>query len=506
MKKQMKRVLTVLTLGCFMITGCTATGSGEQTGNQPDETAVDRVYRVMPSGRTITQWDNSYGVVTHDGDFILPFDNHEVYLIYDKAADEQLWIQTSKRIVEDPTLSAEDLWKEENFDKVHTEYMLYDLQGNLLKSLGDNGIMTVYDNLVLHYNGQLVDKNTGALYYDDVNTLHVSGEYYVMNTKDYTQVRIMDKDLNVVYETAGGFVGMNDQYYISAEIRQEDGTRLRGLQHLDGTEIIPYGYDYFTMAVVNDAPYIVAQRNNFETVHALEDGSIVYQESGEYPDYDYIQYLLKDCMIIQRREVVATAENGGWPIYGYFSQLYGYDGAPIGEKYRSLYPCTEANKATLAHDGQNEMLFNATKMNGEELIINQSGEVIYQIPENGWINVIRSDRVILNSYDDDTAILCDRDGNQLTEKVYQYMYTTHFEDVSGEYISANLIDASYNIAGKTMYDLLDMDGNIIIERAKNIQVLSQDRFWVEKGFSQGLMDNEGNWIYEQSVFATATDE
>jgi len=29
---------------------------------------------------------------------------------------------------------------------------------------------------------------------------------------------------------------------------------------------------------------------------------------------------------------------------------------------------------------------------------------------------------------------------------------------------------------------------------------------VEKGFSQGMMDAKGNWIYEQSVFASAVDE
>ena len=51
-----------------------------------------------------------------------------------------------------------------------------------------------------------------------------------------------------------------------------------------------------------------------------------------------------------------------------------------------------------------------------------------------------------------------------------------------------------------------MNGNILIEKAKNIAVMSEDRFWVEKGFSQGLMDDQGNWLFQQSLFDSAVDE
>ena len=505
-RKKNLKFLTLFILGCFMIVGCSSSETGQQNSNDMGNEAVERVYRVMPSGRTTSQWDNDYGVISHSGDMIIPMDNHEVYLIYDNVAEEQLWIQTVTRVVEDPTLSAEDLWKEENIDKVHMEYAIYDLEGNLVKELGENGIMTVCGDLVLHYNKQLVDRHTGVLYYDDVNTLRVVGPYYAMNIKDYSQVRILDRDLNLVYETDGGFVGTEKQLYISAEIQNEDGTRVCGLQQLDGTEIVPYAYDYFSFSVVNDAPYVVASKNSIECVISLADGTVVYQENSENPEYDYIQYFLNDCMIIQKREVVATAENGDWPIYSYFSQLYKYDGTPIGEKYRSLYPCTEANRIALAENSQAELLFNATKTNGEEVIINQAGEVLYKIPDNGWISVVRNDRIIESFYDVNTAALYDADGNLLTEKPYTYIYTMYLEDASGEYIDSKMINASYALAGTTIYDVLDLDGNILIERAKNVQALSEDRFWVEKGFYQGLMDREGNWIYKESVFDSAVDE
>ena len=507
-RKKNLKFLTLFTLGCFLITGCSASKDKvEDTNQQQDElSAVSTVYRVTPSNRTTSQWENAYGVISHDGKMIIPIDNHEVNFIYDDLTNQQLWIQTSTRFVDDPALSAEDLWKDDNWNKVHETYKIYDLEGNLVKDLGENGIMTVYGDLVLHYNRQLVDKNSGKLYYDDVNTLHRSGDYYVMNTKDYSQVRILDNNLNVVYETDGGFIAVGDQYYISAEIKDEIGKRIRGLQRLDGTEIVPYGYEYFSSGVVQDAPYVIANRDNIESVLSLEDGHVIYQESGENAEYDYIQYFLKDCMVIQKREVVATAEQGGWPIYAYYSQLYNYDGEPIGEKYRSMYPCTEAYRIALAHDGKAEMLFNATTQNGVEVIINQAGEVLYQIPENGWLTVINDKRVIINDYDTNVAALCDESGNPLTEKAYEYMHTFYMESTSGEYICTNLINANYMLAGKVVYDLLDLDGNVVIERAKSIQTLSEDRFWVEKGFYQGMMDREGNWLYKQSVFDSAADE
>ena len=281
---------------------------------------------------------------------------------------------------------------------------------------------------------------------------------------------------------------------------------MRAVHRLDGTEIIPYGYDYFSTAVVNNAQYILAERDGYEYVFSLLDGSLIYEENTPDPEYDYVQYFMKDCMIIQHREVVVTAENGGWPIYGYYSQLYHYDGTPFGEKYRNIYPLNDVYRTMAAKDANAEMLFHATTQNGVEAVINQAGEVIFEVPDNGWVTVLNEDRIIKNDYDTNIASLCDGQGNSLTEKDYSYMHTMYMEDATGAYIGANLLNASYTIAGKTMYDLLDFDGNVLVERAKNIQTLSPDRFWVEKGFYQGLMDRDGNWLYKQSVFDSAVDE
>ena len=237
----------------------------------------------------------------------------------------------------------------------------------------------------------------------------------------------------------------------------------------------------------------------------MEDGRIVYQESNVFPEYDYIQYLLKDRMIIQTRETVATAEKFGYPIYKYSTAMYDYEGNIISDKYNYISPQMGLYNQALAEGQEAEMLFSATTMDGTDLIINADEEVLFTL-EDGWMSLLSEDRMIIHDNNGNGACLCDMAGNQINEKAYEYMNSMYLESTDGMYTQSRLINASYTLAGKNLCDLVDLDGNILIERAKSIQGLSDDRFWVEKGFSQGLMDAEGNWIYEQSVFASAADE
>ena len=111
MKRTAKRIWTVLILVCFLMTGCIASGTEElnkEPINNTSQNTANRVYRFTPSSRTTNQWEMAYGVISHDGRMILPVDSHEIYIIRDSATDEQLWIQTTTRTVDDPNLTAEE--------------------------------------------------------------------------------------------------------------------------------------------------------------------------------------------------------------------------------------------------------------------------------------------------------------------------------------------------------------------------------------------------------------
>lgn len=501
MKQYRRMLLALLVLGCVLLGGC----AGAHTANENAEADENRVYRIYSNTRTTNQWEGLYGAITADGRMVMPIDTQQLTIVSDVSTGEQVWIQTTTRTLEDPNLSVRDLYEGDYWDKIKYSYTLYDLEGNVVKELGENGVSRVCDNLVLYYDGQLADRDNGTVYFDDVSSVNSAGEYYIMTYDSYSKARVTDKKLNILYETEGGFIEVNGETYIVAK---ENGKS--GLQKLDGTVIVPCEYDYFSSYYNAGVPYVTGCVDGMETVISIEDGSILYQEPEEDAEYNYVQYLLENGMIIQTRSIVATAENGGWPIYRYSTQMYGYDGTPMGESYQDLSPYMDLYNAARAEGNDVERLFSATTERGEKQIITQEGEVLYTIPENCWVNVVDYDRIIVHDYYSDnnasSAVLCDMSGTRLNEKAYQNMYALYLEDDAGMYTSSKLINASYTIGGTTLYDVLDADGNVLIERCKSVDALAEDRFWVEKGFSQGLMDREGNWLYEQSVFSSAVDE
>ncbi len=505
MRKQFKKIVAAVTMGCVLstlvLTGCTDTSNKQTVQEDPD-----RAYIVSESSRTTNSWAMNYGVITADGRMVIPMDSHEISIISDSASGEQLWIQTITRVVDDPNLTAEQLNYDYNYwEKVHNNYTLYDLDGNVIKELGEDGIYTVCDNFIMGYNGKVVHRDTWEPCFEDtVYNIKRVGDRYVMQCNDYNSVRVTDLDLNVLYETEGSYTMLNGEYYIVKRVEGKGG-----LCDLDGNEIIPCNYGYFYSNYNIGVPYVTSslqtEYGNAEVILSLETGEVIYQESGKNPDYDYIQYLLEDGMILQTREQVGVNPWGGYQ-YQYYTQMYDYDGNPLTERYRYLYPEIDLYKQALAKSDDAELIFNATTLDGEKQILNDKFEVIYTVPMNESVTLLSNERMIKRDSDYRHAALYTLDGQKLTEKDYgDGLYRLH--SMSGnDYLPEDVLAANYELAGTWLYDIIDLDGNIVLEKLKSVTMLSENRFWVEKGFSQGLMDREGNWIYEQSVFDSSVDE
>ena len=70
-----------------------------------------------------------------------------------------------------------------------------------------------------------------------------------------------------------------------------------------------------------------------------------------------------------------------------------------------------------------------------------------------------------------------------------------------------LMVGSYQFGQKYLYDLLDTDGNLLIEGLSNYSYPQDDGpIYVAKGFSYGFMDMEGNWLWKRSIFNSTVDE
>ena len=61
----------------------------------------------------------------------------------------------------------------------------------------------------------------------------------------------------------------------------------------------------------------------------------------------------------------------------------------------------------------------------------------------------------------------------------------------------NMNDETY---GMYTYDLLDENGSVLVSDIASVGTITRDAFAVRRGFSVGLMDPDGNWISEHSIY------
>lgn len=97
-------------------------------------------------------------------------------------------------------------------------------------------------------------------------------------------------------------------------------------------------------------------------------------------------------------------------------------------------------------------------------------------------------------------------GSDLSLRIPGGRYTdlTRWEDMApGTLVGSWTLDEA---TWETRYDILDTGGNTLIGGLTAVDWQDGERLVVQKGFSAGLMDYAGNWLYRQSAFAALEDE
>ncbi len=502
-------LLFLMSLCCF---GC-APDPSDTPGQGTEAKPGGEVFVVSGSSRTTNEWEMQYGAIKADGTMVLPIQYQQIVIVEDRVTGEPLWLQTYEVVLKDGIIATQDMSeqmlqdyyedlyqnKSEYFEQ---QYTLYDLDGNLVEVLGSKGVRFVYGDLIVYQDNQLVHRESGEVLFEDVITLDWAEDCYIIGYDQYNRVCVMDKNLNVLLDREGneGFTGVDGHYYV---VTKENGKS--GLCRIDGTQIVPSEYDYMISYNSLYAPYVQARKGEQIFVISLADGKTVYQTADEY---DYVQEMFPDFMVIQKR--TETTEEQGRKIYQYQSQLYDYDGNPIGEAYKSMTPETDLYNSTRNETGEGVLLFNVTDFDDKQYLINADGNVRYNIAENSWATALTADRVIENRGATEEAgikgYLRKMDGTALNEKEYETIYQLYLPMKNNRYELSELMAGYYTYNRIGLQDVMDADGNVLLEQLKAVSILSEDRFWVEKGFSQGLMDRNGNWLYEQSLFDGAVDE
>ncbi len=470
--------ILLLLLLCLFCTGCNAKEQQRSAQKQPE------VYIVYDSSRTTNDWDYLYGAIDETGRMVLPMERRNVEVVYDREKGQQLWLRTITVTVDDPSLTAEELYDEDNYKHIHYQYQLYDLDGTFLQDLGQRLVVAVYGDYVLYNDGRLESRKTGEVLLEDVGYMMQNGDFYILQNQQGDGYRIADGSLKILREYTDCWI-YGEQWLVV----EQDGKM--GVYGLDGTERIPCDYDKVRGCNAPGVDLCIAQKGEQFFVISLEDGAVRYASAAQDGVQEMeIVYADDDVMLMD----FSRYEQGEWQ---QAMQMYNYEGEAVSERYETIYrEYTDTDCYFIARD-----------LSRTPLLLNRQGEVVFEGAPDTWLQIAGNGRLIYSDWKDNKAQLLDLEGNKYGSRDYEsinsvYLYNGSLETEQ----KPSLLLGRYRYGGSELCDLLDLNGNILIEKAKNIAVMSEDRFWVEKGFSQGLMDDQGNWLFQQSLFDSAVDE
>ena len=470
--------ILLLLLLCLLCTGCSVKEQQEAAKERPE------VYIVYDSSRTTNDWDYLYGAIDETGRMVLPMERRNVEVVYDREKGQQLWLRTITVTVDDPSLTAEELYDEDNYKHIHYQYQLYDLDGTFLQDLGQRLVVAVYGDYVLYNDGRLENRKNGEVLLDDVGYMMQNGDFYILQNQQDGGYRIADGSLKILREYTDCWI-YGEQWLVV----EQDGKM--GVYGLDGTERIPCDYDKVRGCNAPGVDLCIAQKGEQFFVISLEDGAVLYASAAQDGVQEMeIVYADDDVMLMD----FSRYEQGEWQ---QAMQMYNYEGEAVSERYETIYrEYTDTDCYFIARD-----------LSRTPLLLNRQGEVVFEGAPDTWLQIAGNGRLIYSDWKDNKAQLLDLEGNKYGSRDYEsinsvYLYNGSLETEQ----KPSLLLGRYRYGGSELCDLLDLNGNILIEKAKNIAVMSEDRFWVEKGFSQGLMDDQGNWLFQQSLFDSAVDE
>lgn len=110
------------------------------------------------------------------------------------------------------------------------------------------------------------------------------------------------------------------------------------------------------------------------------------------------------------------------------------------------------------------------------------------------------DAVACGLYDVSTGEwICEPGQYQSFSQFYPNSATLAMEDTNGAEEIPYLAACRAQM-GVSLCDLMDLRGNVILSGCNEISYVDDGRAIVKKGFSQGMMDFQGNWLWRSSIF------
>ncbi len=82
-----------------------------------------------------------------------------------------------------------------------------------------------------------------------------------------------------------------------------------------------------------------------------------------------------------------------------------------------------------------------------------------------------------------------------------------YQNILNFYGQEGYLLGSYQVGRTYLYDLLDGEGNLLLEGLKNFSACDSDRFfYAERGFQHGYLTFSGEWLWSESIFQSTGDD
>lgn len=329
---------------------------------------------------------------------------------------------------------------------------------------------------------KLYRRSDGALIMDDIHACYQIGGYTYVNQKDWSAPGMfLDSRGDLVarvpdsYTTAGSIL---DQYLIVVQ----DG--LTGLMRPDGTLALPCVYQELRTGQLGCV--CVKDESGWHAVVA-ETGEILFSSPTR------IQYLLPEAAI-----VAVDEEESAY-------QLVAFDGTPLMDRQFS-WPSSH----DVENDGFPELFSAQINDYTGTLIFRPDGTVVYETESDCYMTILSEDAALLSQYLEENrnlwAWLDLRDGTQTPlPAVYE---NTYYNPLYSEHGMEQgfFSRGGSNELGWYRTDILDAEGNVLLEGLQDVIYRGNGIFQCSRGFTSGLLKLDGTWLYEESSFSTLTDD
>ncbi len=484
----------LLYLCCFFGLGIALCGCGK-----PDDLSEATITNATENRLYLYEANGNYGILNAGGEFIIAPQPNELQLICDRYTNEPRYISMRKPIAGE---KGEYMVEEEGLgEQVHIYhwdntffYDIYDAEGNLLyENLENTNCETMGDYLILHKEGEnrlaVINAKTGEETAMDTDWVSFCGNLFVFSWESEHCARVYDRDMQLLKEIPG-YV-----YYYSLE---QNGVRYpvmigendrMALFDDDFNLLLPAAYAYFEQI---NGDFVLANNTDYQSVVAsLATGELVVppQENRDiyYYDGDMAFYRLTD----QYNNIT-------------FSLVDLRD-----ESKTWTAPSIQILKNNAM--GDKALGFYIEAANSEAHIINNQGEVVLDLPAQSWVEGV-SDNVIIvkhNRAENRPTKLYTWDGEEipLEKTYYTIKHLYHFSPIP--YLAAYYETPQ----GAIQIDILDEEGHILLEHLQENATGTGLNFFCDGyrvlariGFSQGMLDMKGNWIYKESIFDSFANE